>query len=46
MFGVLAVLDYAGCFSKAVGSVDRINGWEADLRDVLGYVDDLLCLGT
>ena len=36
------VLDYAGCFSEAAGSVDRVNGWEAGLRDGLGYIHDLL----
>ena len=36
------VLDYAGCFSEAVGSVDRVNEWEAGLRDGLGYIHDLL----
>ena len=36
------VLDYAGYFSQAVGSVDRVNGWEAGLRDGLGYIHDLL----
>ena len=28
MSGVRGVLDYAGCFSEAVGSVDRVSGWE------------------
>ena len=42
MSGVRGVLDYAGCFAKAAGSVDRINGWKAGLRDGLGYVHDLL----
>ena len=27
MSGVYGVLDYAGCFSEAAGSVDRVNGW-------------------
>ena len=39
---VRGVLNYAGCFSKAVGSIDRVNGWEAGLRDGLGYIHDLL----
>ena len=39
--GVRGVLDYAG-FAEAVGSVDRVNGWEAGLRDGLGYIHDLL----
>ena len=39
---VRGVLDYAGCFSEAAGSVDRVNGWEAGLRDGLGYIRDLL----
>ena len=42
MSGVHGVLNYAGCFSEAVGSVDRVNGWEAGLRDGLGYIHDLL----
>ena len=42
MSGVRRVLDYAGCFAEAAGSVDRVNGWEADLRDGLGYNHDLL----
>ena len=29
---VHGVLNYAGCFSEAAGSVDRVNGWEAGLR--------------
>ena len=36
------VLNYAGCFAKAAGSVDRVNGWEAGLRDGLCYIHDLL----
>ena len=36
------VLNYAGCFAEAAGSVDRVNGWEAGLRDGLGYIHDLL----
>ena len=27
------VLNYAGCFAEVAGSVDRVNGWEAVLRD-------------
>ena len=42
MSGVREVLNYAGCFTEAAGSVDGVNGWEADLRDRLGYVHDLL----
>ena len=42
MSGVCGVLNYAGCFAEAVGSVDRVNGWEADLRGELGYIHDLL----
>ena len=26
MSGVRGILDYAGCFSEAAGSIDRING--------------------
>ena len=33
--GVRGVLNYAGCFPEAAGSVDRVNGWEAGLRDGL-----------
>ena len=33
MSGVREVLNYAGCFSEAAGSVDRVNGWEAGLCD-------------
>ena len=32
------VLNYAGCFSEAAGSVDSVNGWKAGLRDGLGFV--------
>ena len=39
--GVCGVLDYDGCFSKAVVSVDRVNGREAGLRDGLGFVHNL-----
>ena len=42
MSGVRGVLNYAGCFSEAAGSVDRVNGWEAGLRDGLGFIHDLL----
>ena len=42
MSGVRGVLDYAGCFSKVVGSVDGDNGCEAGLRDGLGYIHDPL----
>ena len=36
------VLNYAGCFAEAAGSVDRVNGWEAGLRVELGYIHDFL----
>ena len=36
------VLNYAGCFSEAAGSVDRVSGWEAGLRDGLGFSQELL----
>ena len=36
------VLNYAGCFSEAAGSVDRVNGWETGLSDELGYIQDPL----
>ena len=42
MSGVHEVLNYAGCFAEAAGSVDRVNGWEADLCDGLDYIHDLL----
>ena len=42
MSGVRGVLNYAGCFAEAVGSVGRVNGWEAGLRDGLGYIHDPL----
>ena len=42
LFGVRGVLDYAGCFSEAVGNVDGVNGREAGLRDGLGYIHGLL----
>jgi len=32
------ILDYAGCFSQAAGSIDRVNGREAGLHDGLGYI--------
>jgi len=45
MSGVRGVLDYAGCFFEATGSVDGVNGWEAGLRDGLGYVHGrLVCV--
>ena len=31
--GVRGVLNYAGCFAEAAGSVDSVNGWEAGLND-------------
>ena len=42
MFGVRGVLNYVGCFSEAVGSVDRVTGCEVGLRDGLGYIHDPL----
>ena len=39
---VRGVLNYDGCFAEAAGSVDRVNGWEAGLRDGLGCIHDLL----
>ena len=42
MSGVHGVLNYAGCFSEAAGSVDRVNGWEAGLCDGLGFVHEPL----
>ena len=42
MSGVRGVLNYAGCFAEAAGSVDRVNGWEAGLCDGLGYIHGLL----
>ena len=42
MSGVREVLNYAGCFAEATGSVDRVNGWKAGLRDGLGYIHDFL----
>ena len=38
MSGVRGILNYAGCFAEAVGSVDRVNGWETGLSDGLGFV--------
>jgi len=40
--GVRGVLNYAGWFSEAAGSVDRVNEWEAGLSDVLGHVHNSL----
>ena len=42
MSGVRGVLNYAGCFAEAAGSIDRVSGWEAGLRDGLGFVHDPL----
>ena len=42
MSRVRGVLNYAGRFAEAAGSVDRVNGWEAGLCDGLGYIHDLL----
>ena len=42
MSRVRGVLNYAGCFAEAAGSVDRVSGWEAGLRDGLGYIHDHL----
>ena len=42
MSGVRGILDYAGCFSEAMGSVDSVDGWEAGLCDGLGYIQDPL----
>ena len=42
MSRVRGVLDYAGCFSEAAGSADRVKGWEAGLCDGLGFVHDPL----
>ena len=48
MSGVRGVLNYAGCFAKAVGSVDRVNGWEAGLcwRGELQWVKCHFLLGA
>ena len=35
--GVRGVLNYAGCFAEAAGSVDRVDGYEAGVHDGLGY---------
>ena len=40
--GVHVVLDYAGCFPEAAGSVDSVNGWEVGLSNGLGFVHDPL----
>ena len=32
---VRGVLNYAGCFAVAAGSIGRVNGWEGGLRDGL-----------
>jgi len=42
MPGVRGVLNYAGDFAEAAGSLDRVKGWEAGLRDGLGYIHALL----
>ena len=42
MSGVRGVLNYVGCFAEAARSIDRVNGWEAGLRDGPGYICDLL----
>jgi len=42
MSGLREVLDYAGCFSEAAGSVDNVSGSEAGLSDGLGFVHDPL----
>ena len=42
MSEVRGILNYVSCFSEAVRSVDRVNGWEDGLRDGLGYIHDLL----
>ena len=42
MSGLGGVLNYAGCFAKAAGSVDRVNEWEAGLRDGLGFIHNPL----
>ena len=41
-YGVHGVLDYAGCFAEAAGSVDGVSGWEAGLSDGLGIIHDPL----
>ena len=35
MSGMRGVLNYAGCFVEAAGSINKVNGWEVGLRD--GY---------
>ena len=42
MSAVRGFLNYAGCFAEAAGSVGKVNGWEAGLRDGLGYIHNLL----
>ena len=42
MSRVRGVYNYVDYFSEAVESVDRVNGWEAGLRDGMGYIHDLL----
>ena len=42
MSGVRGVLNYARCFAEAAGRVDRVNGWEAGLRDERGFIHNLL----
>ena len=42
MSRVRGVLNYAGCFAEAAGSADGSIGWEAGLRDGLGYIHALL----
>ena len=42
MSGVRGVLNYVGCFAEAAGSVGKVNGWEAGLRDGLDYIHDPL----
>lgn len=41
MSRVHGVLNYAGCFSKAAGSADRVNGWAAGLRNGVGDIHNL-----
>ena len=42
MSQVHGVLAYAGCFSEAAVSVDRVNGWVTGSSDGMGFVHDLL----
>ena len=42
MSGMHGVLNYAGCFAEAMGSVDRVNGWEVGLRDGLSFIHNPL----